>query len=100
MSTSSQAVFKKSSLAIAVALACTAASTFAQQDAKTQAKTPIQTVDAGGVSFEVPSTWKSSKPASPMRKAQIKISPAEGDTDPAELIVFAFPGGGGGVDAH
>jgi hypothetical protein len=59
-----------------------------------------KTVDAGGLTFATPSTWKSSTPSSAMRRAQLKIDPATGDTEPAELIVFAFPGGAGGVDAN
>ena len=59
-----------------------------------------QTVDAGGLTFEAPAAWKSSKPESSMRRAQLKVAPAEGDADGAELIVFAFPGGAGGVDAN
>jgi hypothetical protein len=33
-----------------------------------------------------------------MRRAQLKAEPIEGDDYPAELIVFAFPGGAGSVD--
>jgi hypothetical protein len=35
-----------------------------------------------------------------MRQAQMRIEPVAGDADPAELTVFAFPGGAGGVDAN
>lgn len=59
-----------------------------------------QTVDAGGLTFEAPAAWKSSKPESSMRRAQLEIAPAKGDEDPARLIVFAFPGGAGTVDAN
>lgn len=59
-----------------------------------------KTVDVGGLTFSTPSSWKSSPPASPMRRAQLQIAPASGDTEPAELIVFAFPGGAGGVEAN
>jgi len=59
-----------------------------------------QTVDAGGLTFEAPASWKSSKPESQMRRAQLKVAPVEGDTDGAELVVFAFPGGAGGVEAN
>jgi hypothetical protein len=61
---------------------------------------PKQKIDAGGLTFEVPETWKSSPPSSQMRRAQLKVAPMEGDDFPAELVVFAFPGGAGGVDAN
>jgi len=35
-----------------------------------------------------------------MRRAQLSVEPAAGDDAPAELVVFAFPGGGGGVEAN
>ena len=79
---------------MAVALVFVSTAVIQAQDTKTQ------TVDAGGVTFEAPSTWKSSKPSSQMRKAQLKVEPVKGDEDPAELIVFAFPGGAGNVDAN
>jgi hypothetical protein len=59
---------------------------------------PKQTVDAKGLTFEAPSTWKSSPPSSNLRRAQLKVEPVEGDDYPAELVVFAFPGGAGSVD--
>jgi hypothetical protein len=59
-----------------------------------------QTIDASGLTFEAPKSWKSSPPTSQMRRAQLKVDPVEGDDYPAELIVFAFPGGAGGVDAN
>jgi hypothetical protein len=61
---------------------------------------PLQTVDAGGVTFQAPSAWKKLTPRSQMRRAQLEVAPVKGDDDPAELIVFAFPGGAGGVDAN
>ncbi len=81
-------------LALSVALALSTAPPLAAQDAKTQ------TINADGVSFETPSSWKSTTPSSTMRKAQLKVEPVKGDDDPAELIVFAFPGGAGNVDAN
>jgi hypothetical protein len=57
---------------------------------------PPQKIDAGGLSFEAPGDWKSTRPSNPqMRRAQLSVAPVEGDKDPAELVVFAFPGGGG-----
>jgi len=62
------------------------------------ADAPPQTIDAGGMTFQAPASWKSSKPSSTMRRAQLKVDPAEGDPEPAELVVFAFPGGAGTVE--
>jgi hypothetical protein len=59
---------------------------------------PKQTVDAGGLKFEAPKSWKASPPAGQMRRAQLKVEPIEGDEYPAELIVFAIQGGGGSVE--
>ena len=39
-------------------------------------------------------------PSSEMRRAQLKVEPIEGDDYPAELIVFAFHGGAGTVEAN
>jgi hypothetical protein len=61
---------------------------------------PKQTVDANGLTFEAPKAWKSSAPTSTMRRAQLKADPSDGDDYPAELVVFAFPGGAGTVDAN
>lgn len=59
-----------------------------------------QTVDAKGMKFDAPKSWKTEQPKSQMRRAQLKVDPIEGDEYPAELIVFAFPGGAGSVEAN
>jgi hypothetical protein len=64
------------------------------------ADAPPQTIDAGGLTFVAPGSWKATKPASTMRRAQLRVEPVQGDEDPAELVVFAFPGGGGGVEEN
>lgn len=64
------------------------------------ADAPTRTIDAGGLTFEVPAAWKSNPPSSGMRRAELRIAPAEGDKEPAELVVFAFPGGAGTVEAN
>jgi hypothetical protein len=61
---------------------------------------PKQTIDAKGLTFEAPKNWKSTPPANQMRRAQLTADPIEGDDYPAELIVFAFPGGAGSVEAN
>ncbi|SIO06487.1 hypothetical protein SAMN05444166_2268 [Singulisphaera sp. GP187] len=62
------------------------------------ADAPPQTIDAGGLTFQAPGSWKSTKPGNAMRRAQMSVAPVKGDDEPAELVLFAFPGGAGGVD--
>ncbi|MGO9462756.1 MAG: hypothetical protein ACLQVF_01145 [Isosphaeraceae bacterium] len=59
-----------------------------------------QTIDAKGMKFQAPKSWKSDPPRTQMRRAQLKVDPIAGDDYPAELIVFAFPGGAGTVEAN
>jgi hypothetical protein len=59
-----------------------------------------ETITAKGISFAIPKTWKAGEPSSAMRLAQIKVGPEKGDDEPAELVLFAFPGGGGSVEAN
>jgi hypothetical protein len=61
---------------------------------------PKQTVDAQGLKFEALTAWKSTPSSSPMRRAVLKIEPVEGDDFPGELVVYAFPGGVGTVEAN
>jgi len=61
---------------------------------------PKKHVDAGGLSFEAPQSWKMIPSRSPMRKAQLQVEAAAGDEFPALLVVYAFPGGAGSVDAN
>jgi hypothetical protein len=56
---------------------------------------PKQSIDARGLTFQAPTSWKSSPPASQMRRAQLRVEPIEGDDYSAELVVTAFPGGAG-----
>ncbi len=64
------------------------------------ADAPTRKIEAGGLTFAVPASWKSSKPSNRMRVAQLTIEPVEADTEPAELVVTSFPGGGGGLQAN
>lgn len=59
-----------------------------------------QTVDVGGLTFEAPASWKKVQPKNSMRRAQLNPPAASGDKDPAELAVFAFPGGAGTVQQN
>lgn len=73
---------------------------FALVFALSGADDPTQTIIARGITFDVPKDWKSSKPSSTMRLAQLQVGPAKGDDEPAELVLFAFAGGGGSVEAN
>ncbi|WP_406700965.1 hypothetical protein V5E97_19440 [Singulisphaera sp. Ch08] len=64
------------------------------------ADAPTQTIETDGLTFEAPGAWKKLTPSSFMRKAQMSVAPVKGDEEPAELILFAFPGGAGGVDEN
>ena len=57
-------------------------------------------MDAGGLSFKAPESWKSIPTTSPMRRAQLKVEPVPGDDYLALLVVYAFPGGAGSVEAN
>jgi hypothetical protein len=59
-----------------------------------------QTIRARGITFEIAKTWKHATPTKQMRLAEIKIDPVEGDKESAELVLFAFPGGAGTVEAN
>ncbi len=61
---------------------------------------PKQKIDAKGLTFEVPKSWKSSTPTKSSRRAELKVEAIEGDDYPAELIVSAFPGAAGSVEAN
>jgi hypothetical protein len=61
---------------------------------------PKKTIEAGGLRFKAPESWKTVPINSTMRKAQLKVDPVEGDDFAAMLVVYAFPGGAGTVDAN
>jgi hypothetical protein len=52
------------------------------------------------LAFKVPEAWKSEPTKSAMRKAQLKVAPADGDADAAELLVFQFANRAGTVEAN
>ena len=59
-----------------------------------------QPIEAGELKLTVPASWKKEAPKSAMRKAQLKVAPVAGDTEPAELVLFVFPNGAGTVEAN
>ncbi len=56
-----------------------------------------RTEKAAELSFTVPTEWETLPVASPMRVAQFVVPGPGGD---AEMVVFRFAGGAGGVDAN
>lgn len=66
----------------------------------TAADDATQTIHAGALTFQAPKTWKSERPSNAMRKAQIKVDPVDGDSDPSELVITSFAGGAGSLDAN
>ena len=53
----------------------------------------------GDVSYTIPDGWIKENPRGSMRKAQYRI-PGDEEIGDAEMAVFVFPGGGGGVQAN
>ncbi|MDZ4684716.1 MAG: SMP-30/gluconolactonase/LRE family protein [Planctomycetaceae bacterium] len=60
----------------------------------------VKEIKVEGVTLKAPTSWKQEPPANKLRLAQFKIGPAEGDPEPAELVVSFFRGDGGGVDPN
>jgi hypothetical protein len=52
------------------------------------------------LTYTAPQDWIAEMPASAMRKAQYRLPRAQGDPEDAEMAVFYFSGGGGGVQAN
>lgn len=77
-----------------IGLTLAVAPALAAQESKEE---ETQAVTAGDLTFEVPASWKVNRPSSQMRLTEIEVPPAEGDDNPAELVLFAFPGGAGTV---
>lgn len=84
---------------ICIALACQA-TLAADGDKKAEKPAATKEIKVDDITLKVPASWKEEKTASNFRKAQFKIEKAEGDSEPGELVVFYFPGGGGDVDAN
>lgn len=57
-------------------------------------------VTLDGLKSRTPGTWKMQKPTSKFRAYQFLLPRAEGDSQDAELAIFFFDGGGGGVDEN
>lgn len=57
-------------------------------------------VELAGMKSTAPKSWKEEPPANTMRVTQFKLPKAEGDAEDAELAIFYFKGGSGGVEAN
>lgn len=58
-------------------------------------------VELGGMTSKAPEGWKEEKPSNEFRKAQFRLTKAEGDSEDAEIAVFPFPkGASGSVEAN
>ena len=57
-------------------------------------------VEVAGMKSTAPKSWKEEPPANSMRLTQFKIPKVEGDAEDAELAIFYFKGGSGGVEAN
>ena len=54
--------------------------------------TPKQTVDAKGLTFEAPASWKSSPPPGRCAGRELKVEPIEGDDYPGRAGGLRLPG--------
>lgn len=56
-------------------------------------------VEVKAIKLEVPESWEQQPASNRLRLAEFAIKPAEGE-DAAEIVVYSFGGGGGGVPAN
>ncbi len=59
-----------------------------------------KSVKLEGITLKTPATWEQQPPANRLRLGQFSIPAAEGDKEPAELVVSFFRGDGGGVNPN
>ncbi|MBD3673505.1 MAG: hypothetical protein HUJ26_08255 [Planctomycetaceae bacterium] len=56
-------------------------------------------VEVKAITLNVPASWEQQPASNRLRLAQFSVKPAEGESD-AEIVVYSFGGGGGGVAAN
>ncbi|MCH5376325.1 MAG: hypothetical protein JJ992_20335 [Planctomycetes bacterium] len=56
-------------------------------------------VEVKAIKLQVPESWEQQPASNRLRLAQFAIKPVEGETE-AEIVVYSFGGGGGGVTAN
>ena len=74
-----------------------ASQTVIADDAKADEKkdeAKLVKVKARDITLEIPDTWKQQPPSNRLRLTQFVLPKAEGDGEPTELVISAFPGGG------
>ena len=59
-----------------------------------------RTVNVESLSFQAPTSWKTMTPKGTMRRAQLALAPAAGDTTASDLSIYVFPEGAGTVEAN
>ena len=85
-------------LVAAISMACSAPGPTVVQK---NAAAPSAPASSGELQFKTPNGWTSQQPSSSMRIGQYELPAAEGDSEPATLVVFYFgPGQGGSVEAN
>lgn len=60
----------------------------------------VREVKIEDITLKTPTHWQQQEPSNRLRLAQFVIPAAEGDKEPAELVISFFGGDGGGVDAN
>jgi hypothetical protein len=86
------------SVAAALSLACSAPAPTVTSNSASPASASSS---SGELKFKTPDGWTSQTPSSSMRVGQYELPAAEGDIEPASLVVFYFgPGQGGSVEAN
>ena len=89
------------SLAVVIVLASSiAASAFGEERKEVKKEVKTREVKVRDITLNVPETWKQITPTSRFRAGQFAIPAVDGDKEAAELVIFTFGGGGGGVDAN
>ena len=61
---------------------------------------PKKTIEAGGLTFKAPEAWKSIPTGPRCARPSCRSSRSRGTTSRPLLVVFAFPGGAGTVEAN
>jgi hypothetical protein len=70
-----------------------------ESEKSTQTSAHGEMSDITNLNFTIPEGWVKEQPTGSMRKAQFRL-PGKNEMGDAELAVFVFPGGGGGVQAN
>lgn len=72
----------------------------AEEKAKEKEAAKTRSVTIGPIKYEAPTSWKAQQPRSTFRIAQFGVPLAEGDEGKVEIVVSAFGGQAGSIDAN